>query len=204
MPVFGNLGTIFVRDKDGNLVPVPVIRGENGITPHIGENENWWIGETDTGIPANGRPGPEGPKGDPGKQGEPGKAFTYADFTPEQLAALKGEKGDTGNPGVYIGSGDMPEDCNVQIDPDEDTFSVDDLATKNEVKQLSKEKVDKPNGDGTAGQALFTNGDGSTYWGTVSNGGGLSVTDDGNGNVTIVSTGGVSITDDGNGNVVIA
>jgi hypothetical protein len=37
----------------------------------------------------------------------------------------------------------MPEDCNVQIDPDEDTFSVDDLATKNEVKQLSKEIADK-------------------------------------------------------------
>lgn len=33
--------------------------------------------------------------------------------------------------------------------------------------------------------------------------GGITVTDDGNGNVTIVSTGGVSITDDGNGNVVI-
>lgn len=136
MATFGNLGTMFVRDKSGNLVPVPVIRGENGITPHIGENENWWIGETDTGIPVNGRPGPEGPKGDTGE------AFTYADFTPEQLAALKGEKGATGNPGVYIGSGDMPEDCNVQIDPDEDTFSVDDLATKNEVKQLSEEIAD--------------------------------------------------------------
>ena len=34
--------------------------------------------------------------------------------------------------------------------------------------------------------------------------GGVSVEDDGNGNVTIASTGGVSITDDGNGNVVIA
>lgn len=34
--------------------------------------------------------------------------------------------------------------------------------------------------------------------------GGLSVTDDGKGNVTINSTGTVSITDDGNGNVVIA
>lgn len=35
-------------------------------------------------------------------------------------------------------------------------------------------------------------------------GGGLSITDDGNGNVTISSSGSVSITDDGNGNVVIA
>ena len=34
--------------------------------------------------------------------------------------------------------------------------------------------------------------------------GGLNVTDDGNGNVTITSSGSVSITDDGNGNVTIA
>lgn len=26
--------------------------GENGITPHIGSNGNWWIGTTDTGEPA--------------------------------------------------------------------------------------------------------------------------------------------------------
>ena len=90
MPVIGNLGTIFVRDKDGNLVPVPVIRGENGITPHIGDDLTWWIGETDTGIPANGRPGPEGPKGDP---------FRYEDFTPEQLEALTGPQGETGPKG---------------------------------------------------------------------------------------------------------
>jgi hypothetical protein len=34
--------------------------------------------------------------------------------------------------------------------------------------------------------------------------GGLRITDDGNGNVTIASTGSVTITDDGNGNVTIA
>ena len=31
--------------------------GENGITPHIGANGNWWVGETDTGIPARGKDG---------------------------------------------------------------------------------------------------------------------------------------------------
>lgn len=35
-------------------------------------------------------------------------------------------------------------------------------------------------------------------------GGGLSITDDGNGNVTVESTGSVTITDDGEGNVTIA
>lgn len=40
-----------------------------------------------------GATGPQGPKGDKGD------AFTYADFTQEQLAALKGPKGDTGAKG---------------------------------------------------------------------------------------------------------
>ena len=40
--------------------------GKNGETPHIGENGNWWIGDTDTGVPAKGS---EGPQGEPGKDG---------------------------------------------------------------------------------------------------------------------------------------
>ena len=35
--------------------------------------------------------------------------------------------GKDGNPGVYIGSGDMPEGYNVQIDPNGDAFTLDDL-----------------------------------------------------------------------------
>ena len=34
--------------------------GDDGITPHIGENGNWWIGTTDTGIKAQGEQGPSG------------------------------------------------------------------------------------------------------------------------------------------------
>lgn len=39
-------------------------------------------------------------KGDPGSPGEKGDAFTYEDFTEEQLAALKGPKGDPGEGGA--------------------------------------------------------------------------------------------------------
>ena len=49
-----------------------------------------------------GPKGPQGEKGDTGSQGEKGDkgdAFTYADFTVEQLASLKGEKGDAGPQG---------------------------------------------------------------------------------------------------------
>ena len=49
---------------------------------------------------AKGETGAQGPKGDPGQQGAKGDAFTYADFTAEQLAALKGPKGDTGPAGA--------------------------------------------------------------------------------------------------------
>ena len=31
--------------------------GGGGITPHIGENGNWWIGKTDTGVKAEGKDG---------------------------------------------------------------------------------------------------------------------------------------------------
>lgn len=50
--------------------------------------------------------GDKGDKGDQGEQGlkgdkgDKGDAFTYEDFTQEQLATLKGEKGDTGPQGI--------------------------------------------------------------------------------------------------------
>ena len=43
--------------------------------------------------------GEAGPKGDAGEKGEKGDAFKYDDFTPDQLAALKGAKGDPGEQG---------------------------------------------------------------------------------------------------------
>ena len=36
------------------------IRGEDGITPHIGENGNWWIGDIDTDVKAEGVIGEDG------------------------------------------------------------------------------------------------------------------------------------------------
>ena len=59
-----------------------------------------------------GATGPQGPKGDTGMQGpigekgDKGDAFTYADFTAEQLSALKGPKGDTGATGPQGPKGD--------------------------------------------------------------------------------------------------
>lgn len=43
-----------------------------------------------------GPQGEQGPRGEQGPKGDKGDPFTYADFTPEQLEALKGPKGDDG------------------------------------------------------------------------------------------------------------
>ena len=43
-----------------NVIAISELKGENGITPHIGENGNWFIGDTDTGIKARGESGQRG------------------------------------------------------------------------------------------------------------------------------------------------
>ena len=48
--------------------------GKDGITPHIGENGNWYIGETDTQKPSRGEKGDKGEDGAPGKDGAAGPA----------------------------------------------------------------------------------------------------------------------------------
>lgn len=44
------------------------------------------------------------------------------------LQGPKGDKGETGNSGVYVGSGDMPDDCNVQIDPTGEVITQEELS----------------------------------------------------------------------------
>nr|DAR07292.1 MAG TPA: MAEBL protein [Caudoviricetes sp.] len=48
-----------------------VAEGKDGLTPSIGENGNWWIGDVDTGKPSRG------------------KAFEYSDFTEEEIYELQ-------------------------------------------------------------------------------------------------------------------
>lgn len=105
----------------------PGTAGADGITPHIGDNGNWYIGSTDTGKPsrgatgakgdagATGPAGPAGPVGSQGLQGPQGEPGTT--FTPSVSEAgaiswtndgglenpppvnIKGPKGDIGNKG---------------------------------------------------------------------------------------------------------
>ena len=47
----------------------------------------------------------------------------------------------SGNSGVYVGSGDMPEDCNVQIDPDGEVLSIDQTYNPNSINPQSGKAV---------------------------------------------------------------
>ena len=58
--------------------------GDDGITPHIGANGDWYIGETDTNVHAQGPTGATGATGATGPQG------------PQGPTGPQGPKGDTG------------------------------------------------------------------------------------------------------------
>ena len=72
-PSVSDQGVISWTNNQGRENPPPKnIRGDNGTTPHVGENGNWWIGETDTGVAAQGPQGEQGEQGEQGQQGEQG------------------------------------------------------------------------------------------------------------------------------------
>lgn len=59
--------------------------GKDGITPHIDEaSGNWFIGEQDTGVKAQG---PQGPKGDAGAKGDKGEKGDTPDYQNKTLLA---------------------------------------------------------------------------------------------------------------------
>lgn len=55
--------------------------GENGITPTIGSNGNWYLGDTNTGKPSRGATGPKGDTGDQGPKGDAGTAATITEVS---------------------------------------------------------------------------------------------------------------------------
>lgn len=89
--------------------------GKDGVTPHIGTNGNWWVGNTDLGVPAQGIQGP---------QGEPGRGIAkmelvngelivyYTDGTVENLGPVISENPD--NPDIP----DIPDIPDVPDIPD--------------------------------------------------------------------------------------
>ncbi len=48
----GNVDTYTITLTNGQTFTFTVTNGKDGLTPFIGENGNWWIGDTDTGVKA--------------------------------------------------------------------------------------------------------------------------------------------------------
>lgn len=81
-----------------------VLKGEPGDTPRIGDNGNWWIGDTDTGVIAQGQNGSDGSNGGDGNSpyiGDNGNWWTSESDT--GIPAM-GKDGADGANGVGIKS----------------------------------------------------------------------------------------------------
>lgn len=74
----GTTTTITFTDKDGETSSISILDGvagsdgTDGITPTIGDNGNWYLGETDTGKPSRGIQGETGATGASGSDGVDG------------------------------------------------------------------------------------------------------------------------------------
>ena len=85
----GPQGPAGAPGKEGNA-------GADGITPHIGDNGNWYIGSTDTGKPSRGATGANGSDGAQGEKGDTGPAGPQG---PAGATGQQGPKGETGADG---------------------------------------------------------------------------------------------------------
>ena len=108
-----------------------------------------------------------GPQGDPGEKGDIGDAFTYEDFTEEQLADLKGEKGDKGDAFTYE---DFTEEQLAALKGEKgDAFEYSDF-TEEQLEDLKGPKGDAGD-DGCSIHIRTTDG-----WNTVLSSSGATTT----------------------------
>lgn len=85
-------------------VPAQGPKGDKGDNAPYIKDGNWWVGNEDTGIPATG---PAGPKGDQGEQGPKGD---QGDQGPKGEQGNPGPKGDQGDQGPKGDKGDPGKD----------------------------------------------------------------------------------------------
>ena len=76
------------------------LTGPSGASPYIGENGNWFVGELDMGVQAQGAQGPQGVQGPQGAQGPKGEQGPQGEQGP------KGEQGPQGDTGATGAKGD--------------------------------------------------------------------------------------------------
>ena len=162
-------------------------KGDDGVTPHIGSNGNWYIGDTDTGISAKGTKGDNGITPHIGDNGNWYIGTTDTGISAKGVKGDPGENGKDGDSGVFVSeteSATPPESANVWVviaPTGEQTYILvpDKLRYVNGRLQLmcGDETVGDPViiGSGSGG----TGADGVTFTPSVSADGIISWTNDG-------------------------
>lgn len=152
----------------------PGAAGQDGITPHIGDNGNWYLGENDTGKPsrgATGAPGKEGADGKPGAAGADGITPTIGGNgnwylgendtgKPSRGATgLPGKNGDKGDPGAPGQDGHSPV-VTATKSGKTTTINVDGAA----IATVEDGADGKPGAAGAPGKDGHTPVKGTDYW----------------------------------------
>lgn len=104
--------------------------GTDGITPTIGGNGNWYIGDTDTGKPSRGEAGAPGVDGQDGANGEDGRGITsvtikadghlqidYSDGTNADAGRVAGKDGLDGASGIPVRQEMTAADTTAELQP---------------------------------------------------------------------------------------
>ena len=128
---YNNAGELLAHLTDGTIINLGVIDGkdgENGLTPYIDENGNWWIGETDTGVKATGADGKDGIDGITPQLRINTVTNEWevsldngATWTSTGVVAT-GAKGDKGDQGIGIKSAALDQDGNLIITLTDDSI----------------------------------------------------------------------------------
>ena len=131
---FENVGTL--KGENG-------ADGQDGATPEIGENGNWWIVDKDTGKPSRGATGATGATGADGATpeiGENGNWYINGEDTGKPSRGATGATGADGQNGAGVpAGGNAGQVLAKRTDADNDT-----------------EWVDAPTGGGSSGNSLQT------------------------------------------------
>lgn len=122
-------------ELDGNFdqplaLGVPGPPGPSGITPHIGSNGNWFIGEKDTGISAGGSGG-----------------YVAQDAPPEDTSVLWIDTDDNSDDGFQeaVNYALAQAKASGEFDGDDYVLTDDD---RNEIAELAAGLVEVPEGSG--------------------------------------------------------
>lgn len=107
-----------INNAIGDAVASGEFKGDDGVTPHIGSNGNWYIGDTDTGISAKGTKGDSGTTPHIGDNGNWYIGTTDTGISAKGVKGDPGENGKDGDSGVFVSETESvtpPESANVWV-----------------------------------------------------------------------------------------